>query len=87
MLARERNWSDARIGAFLGITRARVGQKMRQYERYANRVPHKMPTVAEIMRQDRPKPPRESALVAFKQEDWEREDFALEVLRMLVSLR
>ena len=47
-LAFSRGWSKAKIGRFLGISRARVGQKIDKLWLYAN----SCPTLEELLEQD-----------------------------------
>ena len=89
ILAYNKGWSNARIGQFLGITRHRVGQKIEQYEGYADKLSHRMPTVAKLMNGGRPecKGQPQRAVVTFKRDDWKREQFSIETLALISKRR
>lgn len=75
-LAVNRGWSSARIGRYLGISRARVGQRIEKLRQYAeNR--NDMPQLAHLL--DTAKTPPSGAgdlPVAFEQADWTDSEFA-----------
>lgn len=49
LLAYGRGWSKARIGRLLGVSRARVHQRIERYQRYAQDEPERWPVVRDIL--------------------------------------
>lgn len=81
-LAVSKGWTKARIGRYLGISRARVGQKVDKLEHYAiaQRVPVLKATLA--------KAPAKatnagSPGIGFHADDWQDESFALGLLQLV----
>lgn len=83
-LAVDRGWTKARIGRYLGISRARVGQKVEKLEHYAATV-SAVPTLKALMRHAKTvKAERRDSddLVRYDAKDWASLEFA----RSLVDL-
>jgi hypothetical protein len=82
--AMSKGWTKARIGRYLGISRARVGQKVDKLEDYAatKDVPtlKRVMAVADTVRSER----RETDdLVEYGPSDWEDQDFARRLVEMV----
>lgn len=84
-LALADGWSKARVGRYLGISRARVGQKAEKLADYAAVSPRSTPTlrhalaVAATNAVRGASTPLGQAIVAFKIEDWRDLEFARRV--------
>lgn len=78
ILAVARGWPKARVGRYLGVSRARVHQRVIKYQTYAADYPN----IAKCLKGDsRRKAETESeTVVEFKPEDWESEEFATAML-------
>ena len=86
-LACAQGWTKVRIGRYLGISRARVGQKVEKLEHYAATVSG-MPTLKAIMtRCETIKAQRRDSddLVAYTYEDWHDLDFARRLLETVAG--
>lgn len=71
-LAYSRGWSKAKIGRFLGISRARVGQKIDKLWLYANSCP-----TLDAMLQEPPASYSDADFsVGFEADDWQDIEFA-----------
>ncbi len=71
-LAYSRGWSKAKIGRFLGISRARVGQKIDKLWLYANACP----TLNGLLEEDPAKYRDADFAVGFTADDWQDIEFA-----------
>lgn len=77
-LACSAGWTKARVGRYLGISRARVGQKVDKLLHYAT-TRSDTPVLTATMRQAVRTPPVRTEydeLIEFDQADWEDLDFA-----------
>lgn len=78
-LACSSGWTKARVGRYLGISRARVGQKVDKLLHYATDAGYNVPTLTDTMRKAvRRKPERGDydEVVQFTQSDWDDLTFA-----------
>jgi hypothetical protein len=82
-LALAEGWSKARIGRYLGISRARVGQKVEKLQDYAHTL--KVPTLKRLMsKADIAHRVRDERLaIQFKTADWSDLEFARGMCAML----
>lgn len=71
-LAFSRGWSKAKIGRFLGISRARVGQKIDKLWLYAN----SCPTLEAMLEQEPAEYADADFAVGFEANDWQDIEFA-----------
>lgn len=82
-LALAQGWSKARIGRYLGISRARVGQKVEKLRDYAmdrdRKTLGRTLAVADAVNQPEPSGPP----IAFGVADWEQLDWARRMCDML----
>ena len=80
-LALKAGWSKARIARYLGVSRARIGQKVRKYEEYARRSEaNTYPTLQQVLSDLPDAVDEETVPVKFKPADWNDEQFAIELL-------
>lgn len=87
ILALCRGWQQARIARYLGISRARVGQKIDQYNDYGDQRKAKMPVLVENLRQtekQRRSMP-EQPLIQFTLADWNDQEFVQSMLLLVSS--
>jgi hypothetical protein len=80
-------WTKARIGRYLGVSRARVGQRFDKLLHYATTL-DTVPRLTEQMQRAVRVTPRRGEyddLVEFKVEDWQDLDFARDLLARLVD--
>lgn len=85
VLAVRQGWSKARIGRYLGISRARVHQRVGKYESYA--AASGFPVLKKTLNGKTPKPDHNGPdlAVSFHRSDWEDEDFAAGMLNRVVG--
>lgn len=79
VLAVHEGWPKARIGRWLGISRARVGQRVAKYEKYAASRDD-MPQLKAALASAKPVTRDTQRSVGFSQADWQDERFAVEML-------
>lgn len=84
-IALAQGWTKVRIGRWLGISRARVGQKVEKLEQYAyvgkrKRAPVLVKLMARASKTDA-QPTARDGVIQFQPEDWNDEEFALGLLR------
>lgn len=78
-LAYRRGWTKARIGRYLGITRARVEQKIERFKRHAET--GEMPTLSKVMRGANGREPQGKDMrIGFSSDRWNDLTFAAEML-------
>ena len=82
VLAVSEGWPKARIGRWLGISRARVGQRVEKYTKYAE-TRTDMPKLQLALSNQKPVQRDTQRSVGFNQEDWQDLDFAVEMLNRL----
>lgn len=70
-------WPNAQIGRYTGVSRARIGQKLEKYRKYAY---NGMPEVARMLTTARTTITRQNVAVAFSQPDWKVEGFRVGML-------
>lgn len=77
-LALARGWPKARIGRYLGISRARVGQKAEKLQDYAHEHAERMPTLTRALTvaDSVTATPSGGPVVEFSVEDWSDLSFA-----------
>jgi biotin operon repressor len=77
-LALTKGWSKARIARYLGISRARVGQKVEKLDDYVFEHGRRMASLKRARQVGRSAKPHgdAGAHVAFNQEDWDDLEFA-----------
>jgi hypothetical protein len=88
-LAVARGWTKARVGRYLGISRARVGQKVDKLEHYAFTHGDKTPVLTGLMDQATRRAPARAAmdgLVEFTIEDWSDDAFRDTLLNQVVPV-
>lgn len=69
-----KGWSKARIGRYLGISRARVGQKVDKLEHYAHSCP--VPTLKALMQASPARSTTDERIVQYEPDDWTDLEFA-----------
>jgi hypothetical protein len=80
-------WTKARIGRYLGISRARVGQKVDKLEHYASETTG-VPTLKAVMRKcETVKSTRRESddLVVYTFDDWRDVEFARRLVESVAS--
>lgn len=85
-LAVSRGWTKARIGRYLGISRARVGQKVAKLEDYAHFQGSKVPTLKRVIgvaSTIRPARHETDDLVQYQVDDWLDIEFARRLVDMV----
>jgi hypothetical protein len=86
-LACSQGWTKARVGRWLGISRARVGQKVDKLLHYAM-TREDVPTLTEVMRLAARAKPAKTAyddLVAYDVADWADQTFARQLMARVES--
>jgi hypothetical protein len=84
VLAAGRRWSKAKIARYLGVTRARVGQKLEKLENYGYEKGELTPVLNAMLpaTRERAKPGTHDALVSFKPEEWADPDLAVRLVEL-----
>ena len=80
ILAVARGWPKARVGRYLGVSRARVHQRVGKYQVYAE---SGYPNIKKCLAGDKRRRRTETqsdAAIEFRPEDWESEEFARAML-------
>lgn len=85
VLAVAAGWRKARIGRYLDVSRARVGQRVSRYEQYAES--GDWPEIGKVLANVKPLQPEKMARngghVVFSRKDWESLEFANDLLNRL----
>lgn len=84
VLAIADGWRKARIGRYLDVSRARIGQRVARYEKYAES--GDWPELGKILNSMKSLQPeaRNGGHVVFSRKDWESLEFANDLLNRLV---
>ena len=82
VLAVHKGWPKARIGRWLGISRARVGQRVAKYEKYAEDSTE-FPQLAKALKEAAPVTRDTQRSVGFSQDDWRDLTFSAKLLNSL----
>lgn len=83
-LAVNRGWSSARVGRYLGISRARVGQRVEKLRQYTESRDD-MPVLTTLMAQPTAPTLGPDLPVAFEPSAWADREFALGILHQLAT--
>jgi Homeodomain-like domain len=85
VLAVATGWKNARIARYLGVSRARVGQRVARYERYALTNAKAYPQIAKVLKRRPKRPDKEGAIqIGFPRTEWNDPAFAVDMLNRLV---
>lgn len=81
VLAAAQGWPKAKVGRYLGVSRARVAQKLERVARYADEIP----ALQELLAQgaDQPLQRDGEPPVGFERERWEDLSFARHLLSLV----
>lgn len=81
-LAKGQGWTNARISRYLGVSRARVGQKVARNAIYIEQ--HKLPKLKKALQHQVVEATEEKAAVTFPAESWADRDFAVGVVKLVM---